>query len=258
MQKILTALLAVVFIIVLYLGQSHWNQQLEASAKGKSPAHSPATADVEKMDDTSDQDLLGLTKNWPETASARFQETLNEKQPFKVLFVGSPAIKDTYPIIQEKLMGAFGEKHIQVDLKTFTTTTTQLINSKQDAEIAAAKADLIVLEPFILTNNGVVGMDKTLNDITKIIIQSKVANPETTFILQPSYPLYKAKTYPKQTDELKTYAAKSNIAYLDHWIAWPDPNSEEIKDYLAPDNDAPSEKGIKVWSDYVVDFLISK
>ncbi len=264
MEKFITALLGVAFVMVLIFGKSHWNQQLAASAK-HTPTNQASTAQINQQNadgEANEKELLKLTRNWPETAIASFKQTLDEKRAFKILFAGSPAIGSetagTYPLVKQKLVETFGQDHIQVDINTYDSTSKQFLANHNQEEIAASKADLIVLEPFILLNNGKVVMKDTLTQLTSIIEDIKASQPETTIILQPSYPLYKAKIYPSQVIELKQYAEKHQLPYLDHWTAWPDSNSVVLNDYLLPDQSAPSDKGNQVWSNYLLQYFISE
>ena len=264
MKNFFTFLLGVACVAVLFFGHSYWNERIKAAPESTSNVsdnkHKASTTTAENA--AQDEDVLAYTANWPTSSVDRFKQTLSEKKPFKILFVGSPAIGSdtagTYPTVKEKLLETFGENNIQVGLKTFKSTSTQLVKLNKQNEIAAEEADLIILEPFILQNNGLVLIDQTLSDISKIMGDIKAKKPETTFILQPSYPLYKGKIYPNQVAELKKFADKNQITYLDHWSAWPDANTEEIKEYLQPDQKAPSDKGNQVWSDFILEFLISR
>ncbi|GHH98674.1 SGNH/GDSL hydrolase family protein [Neobacillus kokaensis] len=274
MKKILTLLLGIAFLTVLYLGQQHWNEQRQAAAKGDKAVVNGTNADAgsEKTAATAQSEepaksvdaekLLALTENWPKDAVERFKVTLEEKKPFKVLFVGSPAIGSEsdgpFADVKARLVGAFGEEHMEVSVYTYESTTTQFLKDAKEDEIAKEAADLIVFEPFILTNNEFGTTDKTLTDVTKILDAVKKAVPDTSFLIQPSYPLYKAKHYPRQVADLKEYAEEQQVAYLDHWTSWPDGNSEEIKAYLTSDLSAPNSKGNKLWSDYLAGFLISE
>ena len=64
--------------------------------------------------------------------------------------------------------------------------------------------------------------------------------------------------YPTQVDALKKYAEQQQITYLDHWSAWPNSSDPKLMDYLTAKRDAPSQKGIKIWSNYIVKFLLGK
>ena len=261
MKIFLTGLLGVGFIVVLFLGQSHWNQQLQASAKGKPIIQASTNAlDEQNADGNSnEQELLKLTSNWPSGAIDQFKQALQKDKPFTILFAGSPAIGSetdgAFPLIKEHLLKTFGEDHLNVELKTFNTTSTQFLYQKKQEEIVAADADLVIFEPFILMNNGEVLIKNTLKNTTEIIDDIKKNNPDTAFILQPAYPVYKSKIYPRQVAELKKYAQDHELTYLDHWSSWPDSNSAGFKDYFQKDLITPNEKGNQVWSEYILQFL---
>ncbi len=264
MKAFTTFLLGIATVIVLFIGHSYWNQRIEAAPKDvpSLPDHHDTTDQEISEDKTNQQDLTPYIRNWPKSSADRFQLSLKEKRPFTILFVGSPAIGSdtagTFPIVKKKLVDTFGGKNIQVGIKTYTTTSSKFAESNELNEIAAEKADLIIFEPFILMNNGQVLIENTLKDVTKMMNDVKAKNPEITFILQPSYPVYKAKIYPNQVAALKKYAEDNQITYLDHWSAWPDSNTETLKEYLTPDQSAPSEKGAQAWSDFLIKYLISE
>lgn len=261
MKNFLTVLLGFACIAVLYLGHTYWNEKIQASAKNKN-VEVKKQVSKPNLDKQSSPDIISLTENWPENAISRFEQTLKEKKTFKILFVGSPAIgsenEGIYPIVKQKLVEAYGEKNIQIDIKTVDSTSTQLINDHLHEEIASEAADLVVIEPLTLMDNGEVAIEASKSNLTLLMEEIKAQNPEATIIIQPSYPLYNAKFYPIQVNELKNYSAENQITYLDHWTAWPDPNTEEIKQYLQLDQTGPSNQGIQVWSDYLIQFFIKR
>ncbi|MEH7095610.1 SGNH/GDSL hydrolase family protein [Neobacillus vireti] len=262
MKNFFTILLGIACLTVLILGHSNWNKKMAVASNQPSISIPSKQANEEVTTASSKENILVYTSNWPSAAVETFKKAIKEKKTYKILFVGSPAIgSDTagsYPKVKEKLLETFGTKNIKVGLKTFNTTSTKFISMNNQEEIAAEKADLIVLEPFILLNNGEVLPDNTLMDLTKMMNDIKVKNPDTTFILQPSYPLYQAKIYPSQVAILKKFAEDNKIAYLDHWSSWPDPNTDAFKEYLQPDMSAPSEKGYEVWSNYLIKYFTNQ
>lgn len=267
MKNFLTVLLGIICVAVLVLGHSYWNNKIEASGENTVISYNEQETTSNVSDQKSstksfDQDIIALTSNWPKASVNRFKQAMEEKKAFKILFVGSSAIgsetEGTYPKVKEKLINTYGKKNIQISLKTFDFTSSQLIKNSGQEAITAEKADLIVLEPFILLDNGNVTIEDSLQNLTTLMAYIMVKNPETTFILQPSYPIYNAKIYPQQVEELKNYAEKNQITYLDHWSKWPDSNTEAFKDYLLADQSAPNDKGSKVWSDYLIHFFISE
>ncbi|WP_462410333.1 SGNH/GDSL hydrolase family protein [Neobacillus sp. Marseille-QA0830] len=265
MHKILTVLLGIVFIFVVIFGQVHWKQQIASSSSSVTDAVkqvSEATEDQDKQAETSHADLLKYTLNWPAEALVIFKQALEKKRPYKILFVGNDAFgtetTGAYPAVKQKLVDTFGEGTVQVSIRTYKTTSTQVLSSGKQNEVAADAADMIILEPFILRNNGFLKIDKTIQDMTKMIEAIHTKNPKAVVMLQPSHPLYQAKNYPKEVAELKKYAEENQIPYLDHWASWPDPNTVAIKEYLTADQSAPSDKGYQVWSDYLIKYLVSE
>lgn len=272
MKNFFTLLLGIICIAVLFVGHSYWNKQIAASShKTTTQAVEPAKtkADAGKQAktgktaaETNRDELLKYTKNWPSSAVDRFQVALKNGKPFKILFVGSPAIgSDTdgvYQLVKDKLVEAFGSNRVKMALMTFKLTSKQFVSADKQADIAAEKADLIIFEPFILTNNGLVLVEDTLKDITTIIDDVEADDPRVGFILQPSYPLYGARIYPTQVDALKKYAKDHGVVYMDHWSAWPKYSDPKLQNYLTANQNAPSEKGVKVWSNYIVKFLLGE
>lgn len=254
MKNIFTVILGLTCLVVLYFGQSYWKQQIAASAKNSSAM----TEEIEaESDSTEKNNLVTFTKNWPEPAVNRLEQTLNENTVFKILFIGTPAITDTYEITKTNLIETYGDT-IQLDFQTIESTSTQFIEDQKQEEIAAEKVDLVVIEPFLLTDNSEkIAIAESLDNLSLFIEALKTSNPEITVMIQPSFPLYNAKIYPVQVDELKAYAEEKQLTYLDHWSAWPDPKTEEIKEYLNEDQSGPSEKGLQVWSEYLKNYFIN-
>jgi len=262
MKNLLTVLLAMACLAVLFLGHSYWNEKIEAAPESKSITFGNQDGQDTTSEEGQTNDPLLFTKNWPDTAVNQFKQALKEKRAFKIVFAGSTAIgSDTSGmtgIVKQKLIESFGDKTLDVEVKTYDVTSTAFVESNQLDELAAEKADMLVIEPFILLNNGMVETETSLSDLSTIIDSVEAKNPDTTVIIQPSYPLFQAKIYPQQVAALKDYATQHKLTYLDHWSAWPDSNSATIKDYLTKDQSAPSDKGNQVWSQYLLDYLISK
>ena len=265
MKNFLTILLGIFCIAVLLAGHSYWNKKIaEAASSTITQTLQPETAVAGQNDekDVNRGTLLNYTKNWPDDAAKRFKTALDAGRPFKILFVGSPAIgsdtKGVYPLVKDKLVETFGANHIDVARISSKSTSSEFVAADKQADIAAKKPDMVIFEPFILTNNGLVLIENTLKDITTIINDLQKKDPGVSFILQPSYPLYNAAIYPTQVDALKKYAEQHQITYLNHWTAWPNSRDPKLKDYLTAKQDAPSQKGINVWSNYIVKFLLGK
>jgi hypothetical protein len=252
MKSIFTAFWAIVCIVVLFYGHSYWSKKTDVKA------NMDTSIEVKTQSETYEDvtQYLNMAKNWPESAKQKFQETLKEKKPFKILFVGSTALgtndEGWAQDAAAKIGKAYGSEKVEVSMLTYDVTTKDFVDNGKQDELIAQKAHLIVFEPFLLNDNGaLIPIQDSLKNLSTVLEDVKKANPKTTFILQPSYPINGAKTYPIQADGLKEYASENSIAYLDHWNSWPE-------NELLTDQHGPNEKGNEIWEKFVEDYFISK
>ncbi|MEH7494531.1 SGNH/GDSL hydrolase family protein [Neobacillus niacini] len=249
MKYLFTVIWGMVCIGVLVYGHFHWNQQ--TSVRAVEPIM------TQEYHETDNSTYLELAANWPEAAKAQYKIALEEQTPFKILFVGSHAM-EWEKVVSQSISESFGSDKIITAHHTYDGTTKDFIAENKQAELAAEKAQLVVIEPLLLNDNGKLKIDGTLENVTKMIGDIKAGNPDTTFILQSSYPIYLPKYYADQVEGLKEYAAANNITYLDHWTAWPATDNPEIKNYLNEDQSSPNEKGYQAWAQFLVDYFVNK
>lgn len=255
MKFFLTGLWGLVCLSVLVYGHIHWNKETAAKADAKAPV--VEMQESQQSNDVNFDQYLALAANWPESAKQSFKQALESEQPFKILFVGTTANQWEAEVTQ-RLAESYGSEHITTAIHTYDQTSKDIVAENKQLELAAEKAQLVIIEPFLLNDNSKVKIDDTLANLTKIIEDVKLSNPDTTFILQPSYPIYLPKYYSTQVEALKEYAAENNLTYLDHWTAWPATDSPEIKDYLNEDQSSPNENGYQVWGQFLVKYFVNK
>ncbi|MGJ7922697.1 SGNH/GDSL hydrolase family protein [Neobacillus sp. LXY-4] len=258
MKTYLTIFYAIVCIIFIGASHYYWSEKTTVLQAAEQNNDDLTKADSQK--EVIDE-LLPLAGNWPENSVERFKQTLTQNQPFKIVIAGSSALGgETGWAAQTKsrLLEAFGADHLTVEIKEYDLTSAEFIEEEKHVELASLKADMVLLEPFILKSNGEVGIEDTLSNLSVTIDTIREASPKAEIILQPSYPIFQASIYPAQVNKLKNYATEKQLTYLDHWSLWPDPNTEDIKSYLLPDQSAPNEEGHKVWCEYVSAYLIKK
>lgn len=255
MKYFFTGLWGLVCLSVLVYGHIHWNKETAAKAVASTPV--VKQQDSQESNEVNFDQYLALAANWPETAKQSFKQALESKQPFKILFVGTTANQWEAEVTQ-RLTESYGSEHIITAIHTYDQTSKDIVAENKQLELAAEKAQLVVIEPFLLNDNSKVKIDGTLANLTKIIEDMKLSNPDTTFILQPSYPIYLPKYYSTQVEALKEYAEKNNLTYLDHWTAWPATDSPEIKDYLNEDQSSPNENGYQAWGQFLVEYFVNE
>jgi hypothetical protein len=249
MKYFLTVIWVIVCISVLAISHIHWNQKTVA-VKAVEPI-------TQETVESAIEPYMSLAANWPETAKGQLQLALETEKPFKILFVGSSAIEWEQAVTQS-LTESFGSERISTAIHTYDSTSTDLITENKHVEFAAEKADLLVIEPFLLNDNSKLEIEETLANLTTIMEAVKAENPNTTCILQPSYPIYLPKYYSVQVEALKAYSEENNVTFLDHWTAWPATDNPEIKDYLTKGQDGPNENGNQVWAQFLINYFVNK
>lgn len=266
MKSFLTTILAILCGVVLLWGNFHWSNKTAVKVDGASvttadekPAEKNTEENVQVADE--EEDLLSLTKNWPVEAAETFKQAQEEGRTYKVLIAGSSALGDepngwAYKT-RDGLIQAFGEENVTIDILEYEITSLQFIQENNQEELASAKADLIIFEPFTLNDNtNGVGKENSLVNIQTVLDKFEEASANTVVILTPPNPLYNAKHYPLQVEALKEYSEENDIPYLDHWTAWPELDAEEMNDYLT--NGSPNDKGHEVWANFMLNYLVAK
>jgi lysophospholipase L1-like esterase len=258
MRAFFTSVLGLLCLVLLILGNLHWQKKIEVTSNNSSP--SANTSEDENSEAFAHVDpVLDYTADWSEEEKEHFQTALSENRPYHILIVGSEQMGDgesSWPALFEKeMVAAYGEGTITVETITYSETTSEFVELGKQADLIKNQADLIIWEPFILSDNGVIPVEVTLENISSTINKVKESNPDTTFILQPPNPLYQPKLYKTQVEALKAYAEENAIPYLDHWTNWPDPTTEQVRDYLNEYNQ-PNDEGHQVWANYLVQRFI--
>lgn len=262
MKAILVTLLAALCFTLLLLGNMHWDKKTTISTAKAVDTNEEVkqtqltTTKEEEKQDSSLETLQSYMDNWPKESKAAFAKAYNEKKSFQVVIAGSTT-NSWVETVSSNLSSIYGNT-IEISELSYDLTSSEFVNEEKFDDINQANPDLILFEPFTLKDNGLVTIEDSIANLQTVISTVKESNSNVSFILQPPHPLYNAKFYPVQVQELKTYAESNQISYIDHWTNWPDASTEDILPYLAEDRSEPSEEGYELWANAVSDFLISK
>jgi len=206
--------------------------------------------------------IVARAKRLPADAQAAIKRAVEENRPIRLVIAGSESTpeKGGWPdLLKQALDEAYGEGAFQITVHEYEgLTTADADRQRIAADWANDKPDLVLFEPFLLNDNGIIVIDDTLDHIESIIGQLKSAAPDAVVILQPPNPIYNATYYPKQVEELKAFAKENRYAYFDHWSAWPDYKSKEIDQYVDPESDLPTAEGAKRWAEALAEYFIAQ
>ncbi|AYE53301.1 SGNH/GDSL hydrolase family protein [Priestia megaterium NCT-2] len=177
----------------------------------------------------------------------------------KLLIVGSQATSTdskAWPeTLKETLNNTYGSLIETSILEYKDETTLDFVRNQDYKDIIKEKPDVLLFEPFLLNDNGVVGITNTLDNLDVIMSHITEADKDLVTILQPSQPIYNATNYPKEAEALGEFAKKNGYEYVNHWSTWPDYKSEKILGYLVEKQRIPTAKGNKAWASYLEEYF---
>ncbi|MGM0830040.1 MAG: SGNH/GDSL hydrolase family protein [Bacillota bacterium] len=272
MKKFLLIILTIMTISTVIGGKYHWNQKVSAvqakvnvtekksdggSVEGKSSIEGKQ---VEEKPDKDKLVKLDKVNFLPKDLQPTFQRAIEERRPVHLMITGSSSTSkknEAWPrLLERNLLDVYGDSLIHVTIKEISgKTSQQVVEENIHKELVNMKPDILLLEPFLLYDNGEIKMSERLKNISKIIKSFKKANPDLIILIQPANPIYGATYYPHEENDLERYTKQNNFIYLNHWKAWPDSNKKEIEDFLT-EGSVPNEKGNKTWAEYLKEYFV--
>lgn len=264
MKRFLVGVLVITATVTLVAGKQHWDEKLDsvytkteqAAVKVKAETQDSSTEEIILTAAERKDEIAHLTKNLPNELKGKFAEATPEN-PLQLAILGSASTslhETAWPnLLKKDLLKSYGENYI--------TITIQEIKQKTSAEVvkemlyqgtAAAKPDILLIEPFLLYDNGKVTMPNRLENLTTMLNEFRNANKDISILIQPANPIPDSFHYPKEEYDLKRFAKRNNYIYLNHWEAWPD----KLTDHLTKDN-LPNEEGNKIWAGFLAKYFIN-
>ncbi|MGM0876415.1 MAG: SGNH/GDSL hydrolase family protein [Bacillota bacterium] len=262
MEKIFVLVTLIVCGIAIIFGNLHWNNKI--SAQGKKVTNTVEIVDTAQempKDEVKQSEILTYTSNLPEELQEKVKNAASSGKPLQLVIYGSNATsteEGAWPdLLSKELNATYGENVFEITVLSNDKTTRDLVIEKTYEEINELQPDILLFEPSMLKDNGLIGIINTLENIQTMVVAWQDANEEMTLMIQPSNPIYSATYYPSEVSQLKDYAEKNDIIYLNHWENWPDLEDAKMEDHLTKSNE-PNKSGNKVWAEYVINYFIAK
>jgi len=191
-KRIIVSNVVVLCIASIIVGHFYWKQKISkpTAASVESSAEN-IKEDNSKQNDTRED----YAKNLPEDVQKKIKTALKEEKQLNFVIWGSesvPSDQNGWPEkLKKELLSAYGDELFNISIVSDAEETTHsVLNKKLYKKIADKKPDILLFEPFILNDNGVVGIDNTLSNITDILRKIQEANPDVSIMLQPAHPLW--------------------------------------------------------------------
>jgi hypothetical protein len=275
LNKLLTFLLAIVCIVFIVFGQMYWKDKTQQATASTSTVNEEGTntstktndkgvednASTDSVSQLSEEEMKDSIQNLPDDVQSTILSAYESGESVSMLIIGSTAIGDkengSASLFRDELQKVYGEDLFQIDTFGFDGYSNEFVEELPTLEIADKSYDLVLMEPFTLSDNGYIPTANNHDNIETTLTAFQENNENTILMLQPPQPIYDANFYPSQVEDLKEFAEEQGYAYFNHWTSWPDPESEEILDYL-DDESNPNEDGAKLWANALAEIFISE
>lgn len=256
-MKIAVNVLAVLICAaVLFFGQLHWNEKVAGSTSEK-------LATGEESGKKGTDTIRLYAQNLPSAVVQKIEKAYESQQPLRFIIVSSGSLGTgdaSWPILfKEKLEEIYGEDVFTITVKQYENMTTKdMVTEGVGGELKALKPDILLFQPPMIADNGVVGIKNTLDNLEILVNDIKGSDQDVSLMIQPPQPLYQTIFYPKDIEALQNFAKERSIFYLDHWKEWPDSQSDELLQYVEEDRIAPNEKGNQLWASFLTNIFVHK
>ncbi|HWJ76775.1 MAG TPA: SGNH/GDSL hydrolase family protein [Niallia sp.] len=275
MKNLVCGAIVTVSAGVIIAGNIHWNQKISAQAEQivqrdtsvivEQPVEIEPEPTKEKTpqqteQEKKEQELAAYTQNLPPELQRKITEASMNGKSLNLVIYGSESSsteKGAWPdLLNQHLIKTYGEKFFNLNiLSEGDKTTVEVIRTNSFEKVNDLKPDIIIFEPFMISDNSrKISMKNRIGYIQKIMDTWKKKNEQVTILLQPSNPIYSATYFPIQVEEIKNFAKKNNITYIDHWENWPDEKNKKLKQYLTTSN-LPNKSGHKTWAEYLSQYF---
>ncbi|EMR06563.1 hypothetical protein C772_01458 [Bhargavaea cecembensis DSE10] len=188
---------------------------------------------------------------------AKVQEVLLARleagEPAQMVVIGSGEIQGIADRLADAVNEAYGD-FLTVDAFAFDGTSAEFVEQGVPNLAWTNEYDIVLYEPFTLNNNGIVVIEDEHAHIAQVEERAMEAVQDSAFLITPSHPIENAGYYLTQIDSLKNYAEQQGIPYVDTWNNWP---MDELDSYL-DENGVPTEQGLDVWADALIQYFIAQ
>jgi hypothetical protein len=266
---VLSGLIIFLFGATLLLGKIEYDKKLKLTVEH---AHAELEVYKAKLEEEKRQAqerererIEKLVMNLQSPLREKVLNGLAKNEPLNVVAMGSRALSGekgivTWPnLLQDQVNDAYGLKIFNVTTLDFGTKNTfEIVRNDKHLEVAKLKPDILILEPFIWNDNGYARIEDTIYHIGVMVREAKRENEDISIFIQPPNPLFGANFFQQQVERVREYSILNNLAYLDHWEAWPNNDDETLKEFIIEGDTIPNQEGHSLWADYLAKMFAAK
>ncbi|WNF37389.1 hypothetical protein RJD24_02695 [Bacillaceae bacterium IKA-2] len=268
MKKIVIFSIVLVSILTIVFSRYQYDQKLKTTASEAQTVFEEIKIENEQIKEIEGKEaererLRLLTTNMAPSISQIVNEAVDENGQVNIVVVGSDSLVITeereswLTLVQSHLDQHYEGALFSVESVIYDGKSSYEVLAEQGyTRVIEKKPDILIVEPFLLNDNGIALISDTLNYLEVFLSEIKEIYEDIIVIIQPPAPLYQSAYYLTQVEEINAYSDNNNYIYFDHWTNWPDSDDEGIKDFL--DGKIPNQEGHKLWAEYINNYFVAR
>ncbi|WP_088032388.1 SGNH/GDSL hydrolase family protein [Evansella clarkii] len=280
MKRWLVFLIIFISIGAVIFGRFSYQAKLsdiaEAAKEHSSPpilqAEENAASEPEENNGTdnnesSEINIAELTEGLDSSVTNLIEGRYAEGEKIEIAAFGSRALTDSeseglipWPeLLEDNLNESYSTELFEVTTYSFDRLTSlEVYQDSLYEEAAVSHPDLLILEPFMLSNNGNVRIEDSLDITERLIEEFEKENEDIIIFVQPPHPLYNSVFYPQEVEALKDFVEEQGLSYADHWEEWPGIQEEELLTYTDEEHNMPTEAGHELWAEALKKYFVKE
>lgn len=252
MKKTFTLVGIFIAIFTIFTSKYFYEQKVKTTALTASEVLIEHSKIEKEVDEQVRQRLL--TRNMDEPVASLVNQAIEDNGHVNIVIVSSAVVTNaisSWPeIFQTQLEANYLNDLLSVKMVLFSEKSSYEFVQEQDYNLIIEKEpNILIIEPFLLNDNGITLIKDTLSNLDVIVNEVKNAYPDVVVIVQPPHPLYEEAYYLTQVEELQAHALEKEYFYFDHWENWLKNGYIEGK--------APNQEGHEQWADYITNYFIA-
>lgn len=217
--------------------------------------------------ESSEINIAELTEGLDSSVTNLIEGRYAEGEKIEIAAFGSRALTDSeseglipWPeLLEVNLNESYSTELFEVTTYSFDRLTSlEVYQDSLYEEAAVSHPDLLILEPFMLSNNGNVRIEDSLDITERLIEEFEKENEEIIIFVQPPHPLYNSVFYPQEVEALKDFVEEQGLNYADHWEEWPGIQEEELLTYTDEEHNMPTEAGHELWAEALKKYFVKE
>lgn len=217
--------------------------------------------------ESSEINIAELTEDLDSSVRDLIEDRYAEGEKIEIAAFGSRALTDSeseglipWPeLLEDNLNESYSTELFEVTTYSFDRLTSlEVYQDSLYEEAAVSHPDLLILEPFMLSNNGNVRIEDSLDITERLIEEFEKENEDIIIFVQPPHPLYNSVFYPQEVEALKDFIEEQGLNYADHWEEWPGIQEEELLTYTDEEHNMPTEAGHELWAEALKNYFVKE